>query len=459
MTILCGTDYSPSARAAERAAAALAARLRAPLVLAHALDLPWTRIVAGLAAHEAERAPSAPADAACREALARSAAALSELGAEVTTELVEGAPDEALLALAAERGARMIVVGSVGRRHARLWRLGSVADRLAQGSGVPVLVVRDAAPFEAWRSGVRALRVTLGLDFTVASEAAQQWVASLRSAGACDVERVHVYTPELEAQRAGVAPESIGARDVTRIERDLAADLDARFGATLPGEGALGWRLVRRDESEADLLVRAAEESHADLLVVGTHRRHGWNRLWHGSVSYRVLPLCAGNVACVPAPAAGAVQGHSSVLAATDFSPLGDRAVAHAAALLPAGGRLRVVHVLETPDVPSPLYAHYSESPGAGPERREAARVEAQRRLRGLVPSDLVAAGIEVEVSVVESTDVARAIVDECERAGADVVCVGAHGSGASGHLGKNVERLFAHCEVPVLVVGHVQTG
>jgi hypothetical protein len=51
--------------------------------------------------------------------------------------------------------------------------------------------------------------------------------------------------------------------------------------------------------SDAHLIELAVEE-RADLVVVGTHSRHGWRRFGHHSVSRGVLRYAPLNVACVP---------------------------------------------------------------------------------------------------------------------------------------------------------------
>ena len=47
-----------------------------------------------------------------------------------------------------------------------------VAERTAESAPVPTLVVRDAAPFEAWARGERALKVFVGVDFSASCAAA-----------------------------------------------------------------------------------------------------------------------------------------------------------------------------------------------------------------------------------------------------------------------------------------------
>lgn len=94
--ILCGTDFSPASRTAMTAAAALAHKRDADLLLASVVahgDV--------LARGDAE------------QMLARAAAELRQsLELNVETYVADGLPDEQLLRLATERGARLIVLGA-----------------------------------------------------------------------------------------------------------------------------------------------------------------------------------------------------------------------------------------------------------------------------------------------------------------------------------------------------------
>jgi nucleotide-binding universal stress UspA family protein len=84
-----------------------------------------------------------------RELLASATARCKELSSDVTceTELVEGTSAEALLAVASDRGADEIVVGSRGS--GRSWTpIGSVSRQLLNGADRPVVVV-PVAPSNA----------------------------------------------------------------------------------------------------------------------------------------------------------------------------------------------------------------------------------------------------------------------------------------------------------------------
>ncbi len=135
--IICGTDFSDNARQAANVAAALAKRLGLPLRLVHASVIPHSPLTVEHLRNEAQR--------------------LQEAGAELTAEVIEGEADQVLAQVAQQHAACLLVVASLGSGKPARWLLGSVAERTAESSPAPTLLVRDAAPFEAWARGERAL--------------------------------------------------------------------------------------------------------------------------------------------------------------------------------------------------------------------------------------------------------------------------------------------------------------
>ena len=156
MKIICGTDFSEHAAQAGLAAAALARRLGDTLVLAHVWDEPlderlWQDF------HDR-------VSAAVRNRLYDHAMRLRKTGASVEEEMPSGMPDVELAKVASRPDARLLVVGSLGRRSGE-WLLGSVAEHAAVRAPVPTLVVRSAVPFEAWARGERPLKVFAAFDW------------------------------------------------------------------------------------------------------------------------------------------------------------------------------------------------------------------------------------------------------------------------------------------------------
>ena len=130
-----GVDGSACSDCAVRRAAEIAAGLGDSLVLAFAVEPPFRSV--GDEWREAQAALEELGRPVLDAAMARAA----EAGVPADAVLVAKRPTEALLGLAEERDARMIVVGSASERPLTGLILGSVPHKLVHRSSVPVLVV------------------------------------------------------------------------------------------------------------------------------------------------------------------------------------------------------------------------------------------------------------------------------------------------------------------------------
>lgn len=449
MTVICGTDFSPGAAGAADAAAALAKALGSRVGLVHVVDGLW---------QELPERVRAPLLAEVGDRLRAEAERLRARGVVVQEEILNGIAADALVARAEQTGAWLIVVSSTGRRALGRWLLGSVAERTAQGAPVPVLVVRRPAPVVAWAEGKRRLRVLAAVDFSSGAEAAIDWIAGLRAIGPCDVVVAYSSWPPAERRRLGTSVRRTGFENEPDIEAVLRSDLE-RKAARLAGDGEVRVRVESCLGQAAAHLVGMAVEEGADLVVTGTHQRDRLDQLWHGSVSRGILHAAPMNVACVPCGrrAAGRQPPRvRSVLAATDFSELGDRAVLMAYAIAPSGGMVHLVHVVEMAAADEAWYAHSGMTAPEAERTQDARQSDLTSQLRALVPAEAAARGIETRIHIIEARTAGAGIAMAARRLGVDLICVGSHGrSGLSAAIvGSVAQALIAGSGRPVLVVG-----
>lgn len=294
MTVVCGTDFSQAAAHAVDAAAALAGAWKEDLVLVHALEYPGAEEAGSwsLLAAERKRAESK---------LDGEVARLAKSKIPMRTEVGIGASDVELLKVGTSCGARLLVVGALGRRGGSLWGLGSTADRVAQTSRLPVIIVRDASSIAEWARGRRTLEIFVGVDPTPSSDAAVRWADELESAGRCRVTCGHVYwPPEVKEKLHAKGGIPIGSGHA-EAEKAFTVELRARIEA-LRGGRPFDLKLLGGLGRPADHLVSLATDSRADVLVVGAHQRTLISRVWHGSVSRGVIDQAPMNVVCVTDP-------------------------------------------------------------------------------------------------------------------------------------------------------------
>ncbi|MGZ5003931.1 MAG: universal stress protein [Chthoniobacterales bacterium] len=295
--IVCGTDFSVAASQAANVAAALARKCDGRLLLIHAAE------DAGVAAEPPE-VGQAFLDAQ-RNELHLAAETLRSLGTEVEEAFVFGAADKALAMIATERRARMIVVAAVGR--AKRLLMGSMAVRTAETAPVPTLVVRQGRRLTEWTEGRHKLHIVVGDDFSLAGDAALHFVADLTKLGPCEITVVHVDWPPEERQRLNLrGPVSLVEND-PEVQRELEEKLAHRTHAFL-GHRECTNRVVPCWGRADGYLLMLASDIGADLLVLGTHQRHGMERFRLGSVSRAVLNDALVSVAVVPMPRRAAVR-------------------------------------------------------------------------------------------------------------------------------------------------------
>jgi nucleotide-binding universal stress UspA family protein len=425
MTILCATDFSPCSDAAVRLATAMARRRGARLVLLHTIETPASpEVVVG------------PSDldwhslAAAEAALGRQAGDLGKAGLDVEVRVLFGDPSLHIVETARELDAELVVVGTHGRKGVAHFLMGSVAEYVVRTCSCPVLVAPAGAVDLLRWEGTGALRLVLGADGSARSEAAFSWVGKLAQTGAFDLALVWVYWPPDEAERYGLetsgtdhqgGPDLLGLleRDVVEQARPLVGERPLR----------IHFRAAEHDAEAA--LVEEARQLQADAIVVGTSRhRPGGHTALAATAVLRASPL---PVFCVPeqaVPARKSLPQVRSILVATDLSDASRNVIRTAYGLLrPAGGRVELCTVHERGGPAHSL----KEIPLRPLDEAERATLEAQ--LAASIPPEAASHGIETQVSVIEGTTAANAIVKAAERLNVDLVAVGSHGRSGLGRL------------------------
>jgi nucleotide-binding universal stress UspA family protein len=144
-SIVVGTDGSETANEAVRQAAELAATLGARVHLVCVYEpLPSAHAGPGEEDVPSESGwvlrPREDVDA----TLAAAAGVFAAAGVEVDLYAQRGDPADAILDVAEERGADLIIVGNRGQTGAKRFLLGSVPNRLSHYAPCAVLIIRTA---------------------------------------------------------------------------------------------------------------------------------------------------------------------------------------------------------------------------------------------------------------------------------------------------------------------------
>jgi nucleotide-binding universal stress UspA family protein len=192
----------------------------------------------------------------------------------------------------------------------------------------------------------------------------------------------------------------------------------------------------------------------ADLIVMGTHGRSGFDRIVLGSVTEKVLRKADCPVLTVPPLSRHAADKpirFRCILCAVDFSEPSTTAVDYAASFAShAGARLVLINILDWPVTDAgPADARV---PMLDTFRREW-EVKAAEELRKAVPAE-TRRGAQVE-EIVAIGKPSREILRVAAEVGADLIVMGGHGRGAleRAMLGSTAHYVVRHAVCPVLTV------
>ena len=299
-------------------------------------------------------------------------------------------------------------------------------------------------------------RILCPVDFSEFSSRAMERAVALGNWFDARIEVLHVV-PFITPAGAGLPyfPAPVGSTAPLREQsrRELAQFVEPFLGEGVPIETRVvegdPWRVIQ-DEALA---------LPADLLVMGTHGRSGFEHLLLGSVTEKVLrraPCPVLTLGAVPAlPRRGPL--FRRILCAADLTPGSEHTLAMGLSLAEENAsRITLLHAVEYP--PGEYGAHlYLAVPEIGPLRRDLLE-QARTTLRRAVPDE--ARDFCDVTERVETGTAWRKILHVAEEMDADLIVMGAHAQGALGRalFGSTTTHVVRQAACPVLVVREKET-
>lgn len=213
---------------------------------------------------------------------------------------------------------------------------------------------------------------------------------------------------------------------------------------------------VRVQQGEpAGIILLHANAKPFDLLVIGSHRRTGWERFRLGSVAERVVQQVACPVLIVAAlegngrrPIAGTVK---SIVCPMDFTRASTAAVANALSIVnETGSRLTLLHVLQA--LSSSSTSRFARD-FVTPENRHRLTEGVRRRMEAALPPDVWdSTTVQTRVATGKPSDAIVRVVTAVE---ADLVIMGVTARGALGRrfIGSTAARVMGRTGCAVLAV------
>ncbi|HUX88979.1 MAG TPA: universal stress protein [Chloroflexota bacterium] len=217
----------------------------------------------------------------------------------VRTDVITGSPVESLLEFFAGSRNTLAVMSTHGRSGLRRFLFGSVADKLIRGAQVPVALVRDAA---VHAHDIRQLLVPL--DGSALSATALPLAMAL-ARDERPLGLVRVVDVPYPRENVALAYGSLWGDPGLVAELAVQAEQDARMNLEnvalrLRAAGCrVGWEM--RAGRPSDEIIRMAETTGTDLIVMATHGLGGLRRWAFGSVTDDVVHRSHIPVLVIPA--------------------------------------------------------------------------------------------------------------------------------------------------------------
>ena len=298
----------------------------------------------------------------------------------------------------------------------------------------------------------RIHHILCAIDFSPGSRKAldQAVILARRHQASLSVLYVHQSSmPSYGVPYVGL--EGLGAVLLTDLERrELLARLDAEVAEDREAAGISIETVLEEAVNIPSAIVACANTTGADLIVIGTHGRSGFERLMLGSVAEKVLRKATCPVLTVPPGAPDVVPRDTTatrrILCPIDFSPSSESALGYAVKLAQeAQARLAVLHVLELP----PELSEYSEAMDLA-RYRDLRFQEAWLRLTRLIKTVVGETTLAHELILVGKPY--KEILEVASSEAADLIVIGVRGRNTAdvlffGSTTNHVVRA-AHCAV-----------
>ena len=296
-------------------------------------------------------------------------------------------------------------------------------------------------------------RIVYATDFSVASEPAWHEAQLLGKLFDAEIVLVHAIEPPPIVLGEAYIPADVYEQFLAATRREAEAGFD-RLLESVTGSG-LKVRIRQENGPPAQRILHTVDEESADLLIVGTHGRTGFDRLLLGSIADRLVRQAR----CPVLTARAGLPGRPSqevrrICYATDFSSTARAAWSWVAMIANAArAEVDLVHVTMEP-VPD---RHMSaETIGRMAALLiEQGRTEVERFLaQSTVPRD------RVHVHLLQGV-AGEQIVRRARAHAADLIVMGTHGwSGVvRWMLGSVAQHVIQTAPCPVLTVSPIGTS
>lgn len=217
--------------------------------------------------------------------------------------VLDGRPAEGIIDYAEKNDVSLIIMVSHGRSGIMSWTLGSVANKVLQRTGPPILLIRaKASQLEAGAQGLFN-RILVPLDGSDVGEVVLPHVRQLTEKLESEVILLQVVAP-------GQHVHTVGGLDYVRFAEQQIESMkvEAKEYLDKVSKRLAGTKGIMRSEvrvgDTAHEIIKFADEANIRLVTISSHGRSGIRQWISGSITHKILH--AGNTPLLLVKALGA---------------------------------------------------------------------------------------------------------------------------------------------------------
>lgn len=202
--------------------------------------------------------------------------------------ILDGRPAEGIIDYAEKNDVSLMIMASHGRSGIMSWTLGSVANKVLQRTGTPILLIRaKASHLEAGAQGLFS-RILVPLDGSDVGEVVLPHVRQL-------TEKLGAEVILLQVVAHGQHVHTIGGLDYVRFTEQQIESMKAEAKEYLDkvSEGLAGTKGMVRSEvrvgDTAHEIIKFADEANIRLIAISSHGRSGIRQWISGSITHKIL--------------------------------------------------------------------------------------------------------------------------------------------------------------------------
>jgi len=226
---------------------------------------------------------------------------MKDSSANVRAVALTGKAAEQIISYAEKNDVSLIIMLSHGRSGIMPWTLGSVANKVLQRIGMPILLIRAKAPhLEAGAQGLFN-RILVPLDGSDAGEAVLPHLKQL-------TEKLESEVILLQVVASGQHVHTIGGLDYVRFTEQQVESTKAEAKEYLEkvSKRLAGTKGIMRSEvrvgDAAHEIIKFADEANIGLVTISSHGRSGIRQWISGSVTQKILHAGNTPVLLIKAP-------------------------------------------------------------------------------------------------------------------------------------------------------------